>query len=222
MEERISLYADDMLLYLGDVASSIVPVMEIIEESGVWSGLLILMALDLLPLSQLPASVPLQVVSEFIYLGIIVSSRPQDYINGNLLPTLAKLSAIVHTWCRLPLSVICRGNLFKMIVMPQRLYILHNAPIWKPAYYFHRIHHMFRERIWRKKFARIRLETLQRDKDDGHLAIPNLWLYFIVSQMQHFTGWNRREGQGTVGRLFSLVMIWKRMASRRLDADTPL
>lgn len=38
LEERISLYSDDMLLYLGNVASSFAPVMSIIEEYGRWSG----------------------------------------------------------------------------------------------------------------------------------------------------------------------------------------
>lgn len=41
LEERLSLYADDMLLYLGDSVVSIAPVMLIIREFGAWSGLLI-------------------------------------------------------------------------------------------------------------------------------------------------------------------------------------
>lgn len=209
MEERISLYADDILLYLGDVVASINPIMEIIGEFGSWSGLLInwdksvLMPLDQPSLPLLSVSVPLQVVSEFRYLGIVIRPKPQDYIDTNLSPLMAKISTKIDAWCRLPLSVIGRSNLVKMIVMPQLLYILHNAPIWIPACYFHKIHRMFRELIWRKKVARIRLETLQRSKCAGGLAIPNAWLYFIASQMQHFAGWGRGGCLGVVGRIFS-------------------
>lgn len=209
LEERISLYADDMLLYLGDVSSSIASAMSIIADFGIWSGLSInwdksvLMPLDPLPPSDFPSSVPLQVVSEFKYLGIIVTPRPQNYISCNLLPLMSKMATKVDAWCRLPLSVIGRGNLVKMILMPQLLYILHNAPIWIPAYYFHRTHRLFRELIWRTNYARIKLETLQRAKNDGGLAIPNAWLYFIASQMQHFAGWSREEGLGRAGRLFA-------------------
>lgn len=209
LEERISLYADDMLLYLGNMTSSITPVMSIITEFGKWSGLLInwdksvLMPLDPVPPSFSPQSVPLQIVSNFQYLGIVVNSRPKDYIALNLVPILAKLSSKVDTWCRLPLSVIGRGNLIKMIFMPQLLYILHNSPILIPAHFFKKINRIFRELIWQKKYPRIRLETLQRDKADGGLAIPNPWLYYLAAQMQHFVGWSREDNMSTAGKLFS-------------------
>lgn len=32
------------------------------------------------------------------------------------------------------------------------------------------------------------------------MAVPNVWLYFLDSQLQHFSGRNRGEG---MGRLFS-------------------
>lgn len=214
LEERVSLYADDMLLYLGDVSLSLAPAMAIIQQYGCWSGLLInwdksvLMPLDPLPPGFPPESVPLQVVSEFKYLGVVINSRPKDYVALNLLPLLTRVSAKIDTWCKLPLSVVGRGNLIKMILMPQLLYILHNSPVWIPMYHFHRIHRAFRELLWKKKPARIRLDTLHRGKDDGGLAIPNMWLYFIASQLQHFTGWSREEGMGSVGKLFAHWSAW--------------
>lgn len=39
MEEHISLYADDMLLYIGNAHTFVGPVMNIVEEFGKWSGL---------------------------------------------------------------------------------------------------------------------------------------------------------------------------------------
>lgn len=116
-EERISLYADDMLLYLRDVSASISPVMAIIGEFGRWSGLLInwdkstLMPVDPLPSSFPNNIIPLQIVLRFKYLGVIISPRPLDFMDLNLLPLLTKLSAKVDTWCRLPLSVVGRCNL---------------------------------------------------------------------------------------------------------------
>lgn len=118
----------------------------------VWStynlGQIVIMPLD--PLPQYFPSVPLQVVSEFRYLGVTVSKRPNDYIALYLLPLLIKISSKVDAWCRFPLSVIGRGNLIKMILMPQLLYVLHNAPAWVPICYFNWVHRLFRELIWRK------------------------------------------------------------------------
>lgn len=51
--------------------------------------------------------------------------------------------------------------------MPQLLYVLHNAPIWIPMFYFKKIICIFRALIWKKKFARIKLDSPQRDKFDG-------------------------------------------------------
>lgn len=209
IEERISLYADDMLLYLGDVVQSLPPAMEIIELFGRWSGLLInwdksvLLPVDPLPPSFSPASTPLQIVQRFKYLGIMISARPSDFLELNLAPLLLRFSSKLDAWCRLPMSVIGRGNLVKMIFMPQLLYVLHNAPTWIPMYQFHKVNRLFRALIWKKKYARIRLETLQRDKTDGGLAIPNPWLYFLAAQLQHFAGWADATGMGATGRLIT-------------------
>lgn len=35
---------------------------------------------------------------------------------------------------------------------------------------------------------RIKLEHLQRPKDMGRLALPNPWLYYLATQIQHFIG----------------------------------
>lgn len=79
------------------------------------------------------------------------------------------------------------------------LYILHNAPVWISTHIFQKIHRLFRELLWKKQYARIKLETLQRDKDSGGLAIHNAWLYFIAPQWQHFTAWGQKEGWVLMG-----------------------
>lgn len=218
-EERISLYADDILLYLGDVESSLEPVMTLIRDFGDWSGLRInwdksvLLPVDPLPGALSLDAVPLQIVSEFSYLGVRVNARPLDYLRLNVLPLLARIADKVDSWCRLPLTVIGRGNLTKMILMPQILYILHNSPIWIPMYVFHKINRLFRELIWKKKNARVKLETLQRDKDAGGLAIPNPWLYFVASQLQHFSGWARVDESGAAGRLIRAWSGWSNLGN---------
>lgn len=65
------------------------------------------------------------------------------------------------------------------------------------GYWLTTFYRLIRNILWKKQFARIRLETLQRDKDAGGLAIPKSWLYFT------FHSCNRGEGVGAVCRFFS-------------------
>lgn len=69
--------------------------------------------------------------------------------------------------------------------------------------HFRKINTIFRALIWKKQYARIKLETLQREKVDGGLAIPNPWLYFLAAQLQHFVGWHAEEGMDASGRVLA-------------------
>lgn len=163
ISDKISLYADDTLLYLGDVEASLTNVMKIIQHFGSLSGFSINWSKSIIlpvdePMVDLPVSArPLKVVSSFKYLGIHVSVNPKKYLEDNLLPLFKKLQMTCTTWCKLPLSVIGRINLIKMVWGPQLLYIMHNSPQWIPRKWFNRIETLFRSLIWRKKVARIRL-----------------------------------------------------------------
>lgn len=107
VEERISFYADDILLYLGDVRSSLGSVMTIITKFGNWLGPRInwdksaLLPIDLLPLPLPVEAVQFQVVLEFKYLGITVSARP--FLALNVSTLLARMADKINTGCRLPL-----------------------------------------------------------------------------------------------------------------------
>lgn len=79
--------------------------------------------------------------------------------------------------------------------MPQLIYIyiLHNLPLWMPKQWFQKIEVIFRELICKRKQARIGLRVLQQPKDEGELAVPHHWSYFLTSQMQHLRGCNIPE-----------------------------
>lgn len=85
-EDKISLYSDDALLYLGDTAGSLATTMTLIEEYGTYSGFSINWHKSvLIPLDPMSAGLPTgasQVAVE--------SSFRKDYIPLNLKPILQK------------------------------------------------------------------------------------------------------------------------------------
>lgn len=63
------------------------------------------------------------------------------------------------------------------------------------------INYIFWSLLWLSKNPRVKLEQSQRPKDVGGLALPNPWVYYLASQMQHIVcsmcstaGVGEREG----------------------------
>lgn len=108
----------------------------------------------------------------------------------NIDPLLIKFKGKIKIWKRLPLSVAGRCNLIKMIWLPQLLYVLHNSPIWLYKKWFPRIETLFRELIWKGGPAKIRLSTLQLQKQEGGVALPHPFSYYLASQLQYLGGCN--------------------------------
>ena len=51
--------------------------------------------------------------------------------------------------------------------------------------------------IWKNKSPRIKLKHFQRPKDNGGLALPNPWLYYLAAQLQHLVGCSGSEPTGS-------------------------
>lgn len=173
--------------------------MELISKFGSYSGFKINWDKStLLPLDPLVSPLPsaadqIKVVDTFRYLGIVIHPNLELYVKLNINPLIKKFQEKTASWIKLPLSVVGRCNLIKMVWGPQLLYALHNAPIWIPIHIFKKCNTIFRSLIWRKQVPRIKLETLQEAKDSGGLAVPNPYYYFIAAQLQHLTGWQDSE-----------------------------
>lgn len=193
VHEKVIMYADDTMLLLGDTSESLSEAMRVIGRFGQYSGLIInwtkssLLLLD----RELPPSqdniMDIPVSTSLKYLGIQVTPRVLDYVSLNLTPLINRYRDRVKVWSKLKLSQVGRINLIKMILMPQLLYILHNSPMVITLKKFRIINSLFRSFIWLSKPPRIKLEQLQRPKDDGGLALPNPWVYYLAAQLQHIT-----------------------------------
>lgn len=139
--ETISLNADDMLLYLEDAGQSLLTALETIKQFGNYSGLWInwdksqILPLDIGAPTEIQASSPF-ILSKMKYLGIMITRSPDDYIRLNIEPLFTVLKTKTQAWTRLPLGVMGRINLIKMIILPKFLYILWQAPVYIPLRIF--------------------------------------------------------------------------------------
>lgn len=207
LHEKIMLYADDMMLFLGDTTTSLAEVTRIITGFGYFSGLTInwsksaLMLLDEGGEVNLPDSCSVPVTSSFKYLGIQISPKITEYCPLNIYPLLSRFRDKINTWNRLKMSLAGKANLIKMILMPQLLYFLHNSPIVIHLKIFRVVNTLFRKLLWNSGTPRIKLEQLQNPKDSGGLAVPNPWLYYIAAQLQQLVGSMNRDPPGSSAQL---------------------
>lgn len=145
LEEKTSLYAYDMLLYLADDDTSLSTALETIAHFGHFSSFRVnwsksvIFPFDPQYTPELPPSITLQVVAKFRYLGVEVQQPVQCYVINNISPLIQRLKHTLVTWTKLPLNLLGRINIFKMIYLPCFLYLFWQAPVYLPKKLFWRL-----------------------------------------------------------------------------------
>lgn len=188
-EDRISLYADDVLLYLASPAASLHRVLHIFRIFGRYAGYNINWSKSRLyvlsgTMPRLPPGLQLSVASEgFKYLGIWISKDTAQLYAKNLLPPLNRLRADITNWKSLPLTLLGRAALFKMMSLPRFLYALQNSPNAVPPSYFKLIDSALRDLLWENRPPRIATRKLTLGWYDGGIGLPDLKRYYWAAHL---------------------------------------
>lgn len=187
--EKISTYADDTLLYLDDSENSLPLTLDLIERFGTFSGLRInwdksqILPLDSFPQSKDRAMLPLQRVDTIKYLGVRTTRDTADYESLNIAPLLAMLKHKTQVWARLPLGVMGRINLVKMVLLPKILYMIWHSPIYLVLRHFKLMEVILKPFIWGNNRHKIAWQKLKNPTDLAGMALPDLNAYYIAAQL---------------------------------------
>lgn len=150
--EQIGLYADDIILYMGDAHTSLKEAMKIIETYGIFSGLKInwqKFALMLLgPGNRMRAQTPLKIVEVFKYLGINITLDPEEALKVNILPLVEYVKRKLAIWIKLPISMAGRIQLIKSIILPKCLYLFAHSLVKIPKQIFKDLNSQITRFIW--------------------------------------------------------------------------
>uniref|UniRef100_A0A803JST4 Reverse transcriptase domain-containing protein n=1 Tax=Xenopus tropicalis TaxID=8364 RepID=A0A803JST4_XENTR len=181
IEERIQLYADDTLLYLGDRGNSVQSAMTTIHWFGCNSGLITNNSKSMALLIDPPganedlSTFPFKIVSQLTYLGVNIALPITRYTSINIDPMINWLQSKLKTWSSLPLGPMGRIHLIKMLVLPKLLYTLQQSPTWVPRINFVKLNSLFRL-IWANSRCRLKLDTLMRSKSNAGTSFPDMYL----------------------------------------------
>ncbi len=199
-EHKISLYADNVLLYLTEPMSTISYLKELISRYGYYSGYKVNVdktgAMDVNDLVS--ETVKLQIgfrwPKEGIkYLGIYIPPSLHNLYNANYKKIIRHISSDLERWSLLPLSLLGRVESIRMNVLPRLLYLFQMLPVEIPKPTFDHLNKLLSKFLWQNKRPRIRLKTLQSLTSDRGLKLPNLKNYFWAAQMKPMIAWIQND-----------------------------
>ena len=196
LEHRVSLYADDLLLYVSDPLTSIPHALSLLSSFGVFSGYkLNISKSEFLSINRLaedlpPTLIPFRNASEGMkYLGVTVTRSMRTLRDNNLSALTSAIKSDLQRWNCLPLSMAGRIQTIKMNVLPRYLYFFQCLPIFLPRSFFSHIESMISTFIWAGKQARASKALLERGRSVGGLGLPNLLGYYWAANVQKILHW---------------------------------
>ncbi len=193
---KISLFADDILLFIKHPLTSIPRLMQCLKEYGDISGYKInqnkseaMMISGIWP-KQLNEMVSFHWSKQgFRYLGIIITPKTTRLFEANYNKLINQIKSDLVRWEVLPLSLFGRVETVRMNLLPRFLFLFQSLPIRVPISTFNMLNKLISQFIWQHKRPRIKLKTLHLAKNKGGLALPNLKFYYWAAQLAAIVTW---------------------------------
>lgn len=203
-EHKLSLYADDLLLYVSNPTASFPIILHIIEQFKSLSGYkLNLQKSEYLAVKPLADKVPQslfpfkRVTEGFKYLGIFVTKTFTELFSRNFGLLFDSCKEELARWASLPFSLLGRVNLIKMVILPRFLYPFQHIPLFINKSFFTKLDQAINSFLWCGKRARIRMAVLQLPKSEGGLALPNFRHYYWASNINKILFWSSSSLAGS-------------------------
>ena len=205
VDHRISLYADDVVLFLSRPEDSLPPLLRLIEKFGEISGYTVnLDKSEFMPLTGdldpiFLKNLPFKIVTDKIkYLGTTIPKDPKLIYKLNFLDMIDKLKSNIESWRLLPLSLIGRVNAIKMVTLPRFLYLFQNLPVFLPKSFFKLLDSLILPFVWGFKTHRIAKKHLTKPRSAGGLSLPDFCHYYWAANCRALMYWqNAHQGNVT-------------------------
>ncbi len=175
----MSLYADDIILYLDHFDVSVSSVIKEFDNFSSLSGYKINCSKSaLMPINNvkvnfsIPSFIPIK--ESFIYLGITIYKNIHKITRDNFNNILVKVKNDIQRWKNLKVSLQGRISTVKMNLLPRFNFFFSMLPLSPPPGYFKEINSIISKFIWNDKFPRIKPHY-------NILIAQEDWLYQILN-----------------------------------------
>lgn len=198
----INLFADDVILILTNSATSLPQAHEILTTFGEVSyykvnftkSLILDLGVPPHKRKLLQSQMPYTWRSGGItYLGITLTNKTSTLVKSNMIPLIAKLEAQIRNMSNKEISWLGRITAYKMMILPQILYIFRTLPIHIPLHYIHNITKLGWRYIWNGKKARCSRNNLMSHKKIGGAGLADLYDYYWAVRLDQTKLWLKTE-----------------------------
>lgn len=195
-EHRVSLYADDLLLYVQDPVGCVNEIMHLLDTFGSFSGYkLNFTKSECFPINDMAKKISKSALpfhfspAGFRYLGVNISYPFSSLFKNNFTNLVDQIKLDLKRWDSLPLSLVGRVETIKMNVLPRLLFLFQSLPLFLPKSFFKCLDKILSSFIWAGKIPKVNRSILQRNKCDGGLALPNFIFYYWSANISKIFLW---------------------------------
>ena len=137
-EVKLSLFTDDMILYMENPKDSTKRLLELIHEFSKVAGYKInaqksvafLYTINEATEEEIKESIPFTIAPKPIkYLGINLTKEVKNLYTENYRKLMKEIEEDTKKWKTIPCSWIGRTNIVKMLILPKAIYIFNAIPI---------------------------------------------------------------------------------------------